>query len=87
MNGDPDFNNLSQLANISLSSSTDYFVVASSYESGATPDSVPTLYDIEVTAVPFEFSPGLGILLVGAGLGLKRGRNYLQASRKKIDLA
>jgi hypothetical protein len=27
-------------------------------------------------AVPFEFSPSLGLLLVGAGFGIKRGRNY-----------
>ncbi|VEP12911.1 hypothetical protein H1P_1710003 [Hyella patelloides LEGE 07179] len=42
---------------------------------------------IDVTAVPFEFSPTLGILLVGAGFGLKRRRNYYQAKTKKVDLS
>jgi hypothetical protein len=36
-------------------------------------------------AVPFEFSPSLGLLLVGAGFGIKRGRNYLLASRNKLN--
>lgn len=40
---------------------------------------------IDVTAVPFEFSPTLGLLFVGAGLGIKKGKDYL-AKSKKVDL-
>ncbi|MGK7937943.1 MAG: DVUA0089 family protein [Xenococcaceae cyanobacterium] len=34
-------------------------------------------------SVPFEFSPGLGLLLVGAGFGLKRG--WKQVNRQKVS--
>ena len=38
-------------------------------------------------AVPFEFSPGLGLLLVGAGLGLKRGQDRWRKKPDKVHLS
>ena len=42
--------------------------------------------DLTATAVPFKFSPTPGLLLVGAGIGVKKGSNYL-AKSKKVDLS
>lgn len=41
----------------------------------------------EATAVPFKFSPTLGLLLVGMGIGLKRGSNCYKAKKNNIDLS
>lgn len=63
--------------------STGFYVTTTGTDSGA--------YQIEFftdsTPVPFEPSPTLGLLLLGAGVGLKRGRDYWQAKTKKIDLS
>ncbi len=38
------------------------------------------------TAVPFEFSPTLGLVLLSGGIGLMKGRERLKKQNSKVDL-